>query len=528
MSHMEDFSEKITQRAEKLIELHPFLIVGSDEPHMIRYANVDFLEVFDSTEDEIISHSLLDFFVDDKCDLTKSNNDFSCEFVNSKKKKFKVKLCVRNIEGLQLDGKAVIVDIVFKDEEEEFFDAIRKRCETLREEFKHIDEEGQRWKLAVEGSQSGVWDWNAEENISFFSDEWKQMLGYSPDEIGNNPREWDSRVHSDDREGVLRKLEEHIKGKSEYYSAVYRMVKKDGQCIWVHDRGKIVERTMDGIPRRMVGLQIDISDRIRIEKQLEIAKIQAEQASAIKGRFLANMTHELRTPLNGIIGVTDILLEKKHDTETCENLKSITFSANSLLEIINEILDFSKIESGKMGIEKICFNFTELLKKIENSFLPMVKNKGLDFSVRIEYDEYVYIKGDPLRLRQILFNLIGNAIKFTENGGVEVAVDFGKTEKTDADNLIIKVKDTGIGISKTRIDTIFDAYSQAETYTARKYGGTGLGLSITKSLVELMKGRISVISEEEKGTEFTVEIPCEFCTEYDGTEGRNLKKGCSG
>lgn len=236
--------------------------------------------------------------------------------------------------------------------------------------------------------------------------------------------------------------------------------------------------------------------------ELNKAKQITEEATLAKSSFLANMSHEIRTPLNGIIGMADLALMDENNTESqTERLNDIRQSGESLLDIINEILDISKIEANKLVLEEIEFNTRDLIKKIEKLLSVKTFRKELEFTTNISSDMPDILIGDPLRIRQILINLAGNAIKFTNKGSVSINVKLLKKEKNNL-KIEFSVEDTGIGISKEKIAYLFESYSQAEKSTARRHGGTGLGLTISKKLVEMMDGTIEVESEIGKGSKF--------------------------
>ncbi len=236
--------------------------------------------------------------------------------------------------------------------------------------------------------------------------------------------------------------------------------------------------------------------------ELNKAKQITEEATLAKSSFLANMSHEIRTPLNGIIGMADLALMDENNTESqTERLNDIRQSEESLLDIINEILDISKIEANKLILEEVEFNTRDLIKKIEKLLSVKTFRKELEFTTNISSDMPDILIGDPLRIRQILINLAGNAIKFTNKGSVSINVKLLKKEKNNL-KIEFSVEDTGIGISKEKIAYLFESYSQAEKSTARRHGGTGLGLTISKKLVEMMDGTIEVESEIGKGSKF--------------------------
>lgn len=240
---------------------------------------------------------------------------------------------------------------------------------------------------------------------------------------------------------------------------------------------------------------------------LEKAKLKSEEANGAKSEFLSNMAHELRTPMNGILGASQLMLGQQDlKDETKELGQMIQHSARSLLTIINDILDFSKIEAGKLDLEFLSFDLHRNIKDVFDLLKQQAEQKGLIFEYEYPNDAPKYLIGDPTRIRQILINLIGNSLKFTEKGFVKLVVEFDQLK--DGDYLVkMSVIDSGIGMTQDQVDNIFGRFSQAEKGTARRFGGTGLGTSICKQLTELMKGKISVTSEVGKGSEFSVRIP---------------------
>jgi signal transduction histidine kinase/ActR/RegA family two-component response regulator len=288
-----------------------------------------------------------------------------------------------------------------------------------------------------------------------------------------------------------------------------RLARKSAESI-IEQKSLEIYTTNQKLKSLNEGLEQIIEERTReIQKskdELIIARDKAEQATKAKSIFLSSMSHEIRTPLNGIIGLSELLLNKKLGGEACEMLHSIKYSADNLLVIINDILDLSKIEAGKITFEKVSFNLPTLVNRLYDMFIFKAKEKNLDLTIEMEKDEGFNLIGDSVKLRQILINLIGNSLKFTEKGKVELLVDQGKVDDKNC-KMCFTVKDTGIGIPADKLETIFKSFAQSDINTTRKYGGTGLGLTITKKLVELQGGSIRVKSEEGKGTDFTVVMP---------------------
>jgi two-component system sensor histidine kinase/response regulator len=259
----------------------------------------------------------------------------------------------------------------------------------------------------------------------------------------------------------------------------------------------------DGKPGGLIGMLVDISERKRMEQQLLEAKIASDDANKAKGDFLANMSHEIRTPMNAVIGMAHLALKTRLTPKQRDYLNKIQASTNSLLGIINDILDFSKIEAGKLDMEAVEFDLSETLDNVANVITVKAQEKE-NLEVLFFLDSRIpnFLVGDPLRLNQILVNLGNNAVKFTEQG--EIVLTNKIVERSDEKiTLQFSMRDTGIGMTAEQRANLFQAFSQADTSTSRKYGGTGLGLTISKRLVNMMGGEIWVESEPGKGSTFS-------------------------
>jgi PAS domain S-box-containing protein len=249
----------------------------------------------------------------------------------------------------------------------------------------------------------------------------------------------------------------------------------------------------------------DITEKKKVEREILESKIEAERAAKTKSEFLSNMSHEIRTPMNAIIGLSELLLKENLTDKQLENLKSIKYSADNLLVIINDILDFSKIESGKIEFESINFDLFSKIQEIRKTFIFKADEKGIGLKFHVDERISQFVIGDPFRLNQILLNLLSNALKFTKEGTVSLIVDL---VSEDDENIDVKfnIIDTGIGIPKDKLASVFESYTQAYTDITRRFGGTGLGLAITRQLVTMQNGQINIESEPGKGSTFSVTL----------------------
>ncbi|NET80350.1 response regulator [Okeania sp. SIO1F9] len=377
--------------------------------------------------------------------------------------------------------------------------------ETLRKSETHL-------KAAQKIGKLGSWEFNITTGIVAWSDETFRIFGQSPEVKTLTYENFLELVHPEDRESIDRAVQTTI-ATAQPYKIEYRIYQPDGSLVYTSNRGRPM-RDISGKVTHLIGTVQDITDHKLAEQQLREAKETAEYANHAKSEFLALMSHEIRTPMNGILGLTHLALQTDLTHYQQDYLTKIQSSARSLLEIINDILDFSKIEVGKLELESIPFELDEILNHIKNILALKAAEKGLELLFQVGDEIPQYLIGDSLRLTQVLMNLASNAVKFTETGSVTIGVEL-LTYSQETVCLKFQVQDTGIGISPSQMEKLFQPFSQVDAFTSRKYGGTGLGLAICKGLVNIMSGTIGVESELGKGSIFYFELELGYLWEPD-------------
>lgn len=362
--------------------------------------------------------------------------------------------------------------------------------------------------LALKSAQAGTWHWNLITNKITPGDRCKELFGFKEGESYENLEDYFKKIHPDDIEQIKTAINKSINEKVEFV-VDYRVIIPNKENHVFGSRG-LVYHSAQGIPERLTGIVVDITEQKQKEIELREAKILAEKlnkeaqaADRAKSAFLAAMSHEIRTPLNGVIGMINLLTDSGLSSEQKEYLKIIKLSGDSLLNVINDILDYSKIESGFFEIEKIDFNLQKIVEESIDMFALKAYEKGLAIGCIISPQIPTWMNGDPTRIRQVLINLLNNALKFTEQGEIVLHVFLDSHDKEKNSYIIrFELVDTGVGISKEEIKHLFKLFTQADNSTSRKYGGTGLGLAITKLIVECFGGNIGVESEVKKGSKF--------------------------
>jgi two-component system, sensor histidine kinase and response regulator len=358
----------------------------------------------------------------------------------------------------------------------------------------------ERFQLIARATNDTVWDWDLTTNRVWWNEGIKTVFGYPTDAVLNDGHWWDQHIHPDDHQRIIENMRQIIESGGHFWSAEYRYRRADGNYADVFDRAYVMH-DRHARPVRMIGAMMDITERKRSEQELARARDEALESARVKSEFLANISHEVRTPLNGIIGMTVLLQDSHLAPEQHSFVETIKNSSEALLSIINDILDFSKMEAGKLHFESLEFDLLATAESTIELLADRAEKKHIELVLLVDPDVPAQLRGDPGRLRQVITNLVVNAIKFTEHGEVIVRVAI-ESQSDDHATLLFTIKDTGVGIPPSALPYLFHAFSQADGSTTRKYGGTGLGLAISKQIVEMMGGQIGVESALGQGSTF--------------------------
>ncbi|MFD2166511.1 response regulator [Thalassotalea euphylliae] len=356
------------------------------------------------------------------------------------------------------------------------------------------------WRLdfALSAPQIGVWEYNNETERVSWDKRMYRLYGYTIDEAPLPELVWMKAVHPDDIKSLQLKIQ-HSLDTGDDFNHVFRVVHPNKQICYLESHAKTIFE-QDGQFKRIVGTSWDITEQRLLHDLKQQALDMAQESLRLKSEFLASMSHEIRTPMNGVLGMLGLLDKTTLDQTQQHYLRLASSSAYSLLNLINDILDFSKVEAGKLDLEAIDFNLLSQLSEVVESFALKAQEKNVELILDTTKISMPMVKGDPTRFRQILNNLIGNALKFTEQGEVTVRGELAIRNEQLIFTCV--VKDSGIGIAADKIDSLFDSFTQVDASTTRKYGGTGLGLAIVKQLIGLMGGQIKVESKEGHGSSF--------------------------
>jgi PAS domain S-box-containing protein len=370
-------------------------------------------------------------------------------------------------------------------------------------DLKHTKE---RLDLAIHGANDGVWDWDLQTNAIYLSPRWKDIVGYTNDDMPNAMKAFDLLLHPEDRDRVWVCLNDYLDKKNDNYECTFRMRHKNGSWRWIMSRGKALWNNADDEKAyRMVGVHTDVTSTKTLEEKLHIARETAEEANKAKTDFLSHISHEIRTPLNAVIGISRILSQSKPLSEAFrEHVTVLHTGAKNLQFLINDLLDLSRLDQGSLNLEQRAFTLRDMVEENIDLYRYHAAEKGIALNFETNIPSGLVYQGDSLRVGQIANNLLGNAVKFTDAGSVHITLNRTDSDKPSHDTITLSVEDTGIGIPHDQIKTVFNKFAQGDTSIARRYGGTGLGLSICRELCDLMGATIQVHSMEGQGSEFQV------------------------
>ncbi|MDQ3234827.1 MAG: ATP-binding protein, partial [Pseudobdellovibrionaceae bacterium] len=373
---------------------------------------------------------------------------------------------------------------------------------------RRLAEEAQKVKqsldLALKIGGIGIWVLNVRTGEVYRDDQIFAIYGIKRESFPNDFQSWTQLVHPDDRKRVVSDLESAIKSGQDL-DFMFKVIRPDGTLRHLRAIAQIV-RDGAGRTTSVTGVNWDITDQVEREVRLQEAKDKAEQASRAKSDFLANMSHEIRTPLNGVFGMLSLLKDSDLSKIQLEMLQTIETCSEGLLTVLNDVLDLSRIESRRIQMEQVPFDIHQCSQDVIKLMLPQATHKKLPLHFDGDAVKSRVVLGDAARFKQVLMNLISNAIKFTEQGEVRLCMH-GHELDPQHFHFVIEVKDTGIGISQDNQKKLFKAFSQADSTISRRFGGTGLGLTISASLVELMGGRMEMESHPGKGSIFRLQLP---------------------
>ena len=364
-----------------------------------------------------------------------------------------------------------------------------------------LRESEERFRLLAEAAPVGIFQTGPDNKLSYVNSAWTQMSGLTLEQAQNDGLT--TAMTPEDAERISIGWAKANESSADYRGE-HRWQHGDGAETWVDILARPI-RQRDGTILGYIGVSVDITERKKMELDLVEARRRAEDAAEAKSAFLANMSHELRTPMNGVLGFTDLLLSDRLTERQHRHAQLIADSGRAMMRLLNDILDISKIEAGQMQMAHEPVDLRHKLRSCVNLMTPLAAQKGVEVRLVIADAVPERISNDPLRLQQIILNLVGNAVKFTNEGSILLSADVQSDGQNDS--LRLQISDTGIGIPADRLQSVFESFSQGDTTIARRYGGTGLGLTISQNLAKLMDGSITVESREGEGTTFTVMLP---------------------
>ncbi|MFM2120243.1 MAG: hypothetical protein RL722_1711, partial [Pseudomonadota bacterium] len=517
----EEARARTEARLRTLVNMLPDLVWLKDPDGRFLACNRRFEQLLGRTEAEIVGHLDSGFVPPERAAAVRAHDlaamtanaphrsedelTFACD--GHRELLQTIKMPVHDDDGQLMGVMSVARDITELRRNAEELQNHRQALESLVEQrTQELSRERLRLQQILEATRAGTWEWNVQTGAATFNERWAQIVGYTLAELGTSSFAiWQSLVHPDDLPGCEALLERHFRGELPYHDVEFRMRHQAGHWVWVQGNGRLVSRTDDGQPLMMSGTHLDITRRKAAELALQEAKEAAEAAAAAKGSFLANMSHEIRTPLNGVLGLAQIGYRDSDGRDrTQATFARILDSGKLLMTIVNDILDYSKIEAGKLVIESVPLDPQQLIGNVVSGMAELASTKGLHLATDLQGLPSAAL-GDPMRITQVLYNLVSNALKFTEQGEVRVVANMDATPSGPV--LAVSVMDTGIGIDTAMLERLFQAFEQADSSYTRRFGGTGLGLAISRRLAELMGGALEAQSTPGQGSRFTLRLP---------------------
>lgn len=381
-------------------------------------------------------------------------------------------------------------------------------------------------RRVIDASIAGVYIYDVIQRRNLFINaQFSVITGYTHAHLDSLEDGIKTLIHPHDRQRMSHHIEHLLRNPDtkDVVTIQYRVKHANGSWIWVMAQDAVFENGDDGKVSKLIGSLLDITSLKTMQDKLRALKETAEQANSSKSEFLANMSHEIRTPMNAVIALTDMVLEMEMAGKQREYLKKIQMSSRSLLQLLNDILDYSKLEAGKVICSNEPFDLFKMLSNSLNLFSSTASQKNLTLHAQVEKEVPRFVIGDAKRIGQIINNLLGNATKFTEKGGITLRVSATNSTVSAATFVKFSIADTGIGIDSTQLTRLFQSFSQADSSIERRFGGTGLGLAISKKLCDLLNGDISVESQLGKGSQFTLQLPLVIDTNSHSLVASRLK-----
>jgi len=378
----------------------------------------------------------------------------------------------------------------------------------------------QSLEIALDAGELGLWDLDVDSGHVHRSRQWHELLGVEVGSVAPTMQGWAERVHPDDLARVVANTDANMRGESRAFCVEYRIRHGSGRWVWVEDRGRVVEFHADGRPKRAVGVVSDATERRRIALELEDSRAEAVRESEAKGSFLANMSHEIRTPLTAVLGYAELAQDELEDplgdpARVAEHLDAVLRNGRHLLELLDGVLDLSKIQAGEAQLVLERADVREIARDAIAMLAGRAKQEGLDLVFETAGPVPALVRTDALRVRQVLVNLIGNALKFTNSGRIAVRLRLaqggGRRLATSLPGeLHIEVEDHGVGMDAATLQRVFQPFRQADASTSRRFGGTGLGLTISRHLARMLGGELDAVSAPGEGSTFRLILPLDL------------------